>query len=148
MPFERRYTDRQRSLISELKLDGKTGSQIAALCAQGVGDEPPFEVPPTGANRIAREELQRDIGLPSELAQRDPHAAMDRLVVNMIGLVEACIAELDPKTTSSNELARLMRMVDKLHEATRTMPAREGSNGNGRHEPEPTWLEQLAERAA
>jgi hypothetical protein len=145
--FERRYTERQRSLISELKLSGKTGDEIASLCAQGVGDESPFAVPVGTANRIAREEARDHRFLPSELAQRDPAAAVDRLVVNLIGLVETYIAELDPKTRNATTLPRLLRMVEKLHSATRTMPARNGSNGNGHREAEPSFLEKLAEVA-
>src|SRR5690349_11785333 len=95
--FERRYTDRQRSVVYELKLAGKTGQEISALCAQGVDGEPPFDITLASANRIAREEREFQRGRPSELAQTNPVAAIDQLAVNMIGLLEAWVALQNPR---------------------------------------------------
>jgi hypothetical protein len=142
--FERRFTDRQRSLVYELKMDGKTGSQIAALCAQGVGDEPPFEIPLTTANRIAREEARSDLGLPSQLAQTNPVAALDRLAVNMMGQLEEWGRQQKPGAINTAEFARVGRTLEKLHSIARTIKPPEGNGSNG-HRAEKGFIESLAE---
>jgi hypothetical protein len=145
--FERRYTDRQRSIVYELKLGGKSGSEIAARCAQGVGDEPPFEITRVTANRLAGEEREFERGRPSKLAQANPAAAIEQVSLNMIGQLEDWVGRQKPGAVNSTEFARVARTLEKLHSIARAgmTPNGNGSNGNDQRDCERSFIERLAD---
>jgi hypothetical protein len=141
--FVRRYNDDQREAIYRLKRSGKSGADVARLCARGVFGLEPFEVDRNYANRIARDEAfarQEDLGP----AHDDPHQAFRAVVEGMIEQAErwlGCIkrrAKIDPM-----EFKRMVSSMAELRKMLAELPPSQNPNGT-EHAPQGFYADLAA----
>ena len=143
MSFERRYGEDQRHTIYELKRQGKTGSEIARLCALGTEGLEAFEISRDMANKIARQE--RELHELSPLAQSDLTDAVRVLTRRTINVLEKWLRRLEKRRRDIDtmELKRMTDCLVKLHRLVSQMPP-EGREGNGHKPLKRGFIEELA----